>query len=879
MSSEENYLDKLLNNVLEPKPTEPMEEIHISDLEEKNDELRISDIEGIEQAISDIESEVMDMSDLEELALSDVELETLSIEENSGEGIVVSDLEASESEGIAVSDLEALEPEGIAVSDLEAVESEGIAVSDLEAVESEGIGISDLEALEPEGIAVSDLEAVESEEFKITDIAPEVMDINDTGESARSDIESDVMDMEIPEPEELILSDIMSEDLNKVESSTEMLAFAGDEVEAFDIEEQELSDDGVEILNIEEFIPEEQELSDDEVGALNIEETISKELELGDDEAEVINEEETILNELSLADNEIDTLNIEKDISGEQSLADDEVEALNIESVIPEEQEQADSGQTELDFISSDNNEASELDIPDIDKELSLEENEMPEEDELKLEDIDIPEMDTDMSLGESELDIDGLDEAIQSETELEMAGELNLDELDFGDMMSKDDNLDVDIPDLEMPDIPDSEDFDISMSDAAADFPELSDAAELLRENAKANESESSIGMEDNLEDVLNMLDDDAELAEINDMLKKSDNNEPIQDDMMDLLHQMADDEAASVNAGIKHVDDDDDGVPLPEIPQSVLNTEQTDKAAPVTVDDNGKKKGKKVSAKKSESGEEEETKKLGLLGKFFNLLTEDLVPEPTEEELAAEKEAKAAKKQEEKAKKEEEKLANDETKKAKSEEKEAAKKAKQELAAQKKKEKQAEKEKKAAAKRAKLEAEGPKKRIPPKKIAAGAAFGATVGGALIIATNILSTQGFLQSARKAYYDADYKTVYQLLYDMELDENSSEGQIKAKSEVILKMQRWHDSYQINMKIGREVEALDALLQGITTYDTVNADAEKYEVMEEVDAIKAQILEILQTNYNLDETAARVLISNEDALSYTIALNDVINGN
>ena len=243
------------------------------------------------------------------------------------------------------------------------------------------------------------------------------------------------------------------------------------------------------------------------------------------------------------------------------------------------------------------------------------------------------------------------------------------------------------------------------------------------------------------------------------------------------------------------------------------------------------------------------------------------------------AKKEAKAAKKQEQKAKKEEEKLANDETKKAKDEEKEAAKKAKQEAAAQKKKEKQAEKEKKAAAKRAKLEAEGPKKRIPPKKIAVGAVFGATVGGAVIIATNTLATQGFLQSARNAYIAEDYKTVYQLMYDMDLDENSSEGRIKAKSEILLKMQRRYDSYQTNMKMGREVEALDALLQGITTYDQVNADAEKYEVMEEVDAIKAEILEILQTNYHLDETGARELIRNEDALSYTIALNDVINGN
>lgn len=507
--------------------------------------------------------------------------------------------------------------------------------------------------------------------------------------------------------------------------------------------------------------------------------------------------------------------------------------------------------------------EASDIEIPDTEvldtevphteEKLSLEDMDMPESDnELKLEDIEMPEVSSDESFQESDLSIEGLDKAIQSETELQMAGELNIDELDFDNIGGGTDDLGAGLTDLELPD---------------------------------DSEGDASIGMDDNLEDVLNMLDNDAELAEINDMLKKSDNNEPIQDDMMDLLHQMADDEAASVNAGIKHVDDEDDGVPLPELPQSVLNAEQTDQAAPaaVTAEDDSKKKGKKVSVRKAKGGdgaaEGDEPKKPGVFGKFFNLLTEDLVPEPTEEELAAEKEAKAAKKQEQKAKKEEEKLANDETKKAKDEEKEAAKKAKQEAAAQKKKEKQAEKEKKAAAKRAKLEAEGPKKRIPPKKIAVGAVFGATVGGAVIIATNTLATQGFLQSARNAYIAEDYKTVYQLMYDMDLDENSSEGRIKAKSEILLKMQRRYDSYQTNMKMGREVEALDALLQGITTYDQVNADAEKYEVMEEVDAIKAEILEILQTNYHLDETGARELIRNEDALSYTIALNDVINGN
>ncbi|MCI8264889.1 MAG: hypothetical protein HFH78_00285 [Lachnospiraceae bacterium] len=680
--------------------------------------------------------------------------------------------------------------------------------------------ISEIEELDPEpDIQETNMREneLELEELEITNIGSEVQ------ESNPSELEDEELELPELEPELPVLEELELSDLEPETSEPELL-------------ERETENSASEMFELEE----ELEIPDLESENLesDLQELEAEELEISEIEPEV--------QETNVRENEL------------------ELEALHTE--IPEKD-------THLD-----------IEMPDTDKEWSLEDNKMPEDDELKLEDIELPELEDELPLEDSELDIDGLDEAIQSETELEMAGELNIDELDFGDKTAKADSFDVEIPDLEMPDIPDSEDFDLNIDDAAA-FPELSDAAELLRENAKANESEASIGMEDNLEDVLNMLDDDAELAEINDMLKKSDNNEPIQDDMMDLLHQMADDEAASVNAGINHVDDDDDGVPLPELPQSALKAEQAGKTATAddtTVDD-GKKKGRKASAKKSKGGKEaaesDEPKKPGFFGKFFHMLTEDLVPEPTEEELAAEKEAKAAKKQEEKAKKEEEKLANDETKKAKDEEKEAAKKAKQEAAAQKKKEKQAEKEKKAAAKRAKLEAEGPKKRIPPKKMAVGAVFGATVGGAVIIATNTLATQGFLQSARNAYIAEDYKSVYQLMYDMDFDETSSEGRIKAKSEVLLKMQRRYDSYQTNMKMGREVEALDALLQGITTYDTVNADAEKYEVMEEVDAIKAQILEILQTNYNLDETAARVLISNEDALSYTIALNDVINGN
>ncbi len=146
-------------------------------------------------------------------------------------------------------------------------------------------------------------------------------------------------------------------------------------------------------------------------------------------------------------------------------------------------------------------------------------------------------------------------------------------------------------------------------------------------------------------------------------------------------------------------------------------------------------------------------------------------------------------------------------------------------------------------------------------------------------MASNILSTQGFLQTARNAYYDGDYKTVYEATYGMDLDDSESDGLIKARSEVIFKVQRRYDSYQTNAKIGREVEALDALLCGLVAYDTVNADAEKYGVMAEIDAVKSEILSTLESKYGLDETQARGIINNQDALSYTIALKEVIAGN
>ncbi len=782
MSSEESYLDSLLNNILNPEVAEP-----------KKEQLQI-DTAAEDQVMQESELEKME-SVTENLQISDTDRISFDLSGNLADENVAESADTTETlilKNVTDSLEDTLFPEEETRTLEELLKSEEIP--------EEPLILEEIPEVSEEPLILEEIPEVSEES-----LIPEEM-------------------AEIPE-EPLILEEIpeVSEEPLILEEIPEVL---------------------------EEIAPFPEELSELDLAADSIDTEFA---ELMDTSKEVIVEEETPSTELPIME-EKNTLETQQpDIN---SFVTEEVVAMNGEESALIETGASDSG-----------------------GEFNLEDKEMPgPDDDFKLEDIEIPELSDLGVFQDSELNIDGLENAIQSETELEMAGELNIDELGLDNedltMPITDFNIsDFELADLEMQD---AELLSDSTKDLDIEIPDISDETN-PSDVIATNESDSSINMDDNLEDVLNMLDDDAELAEINDMLKKSDNNEPIQDDMMDLLNQMADDEAASVNAGLDHTDEDDGGVPLPTIPQSVLEEAKAEEK----IESDESKKAKKGSAKKKKKGNEAEdaeivsTKEPGKLAKFFNMLTEELVPEPTEEELAAEKEAKKTKKQEELTKKEEEKLAKQEEKQAKAEEKAAAKKAKQEEAAKKKQEKKAQKE----AKKAKQAANGVDKRIPPKKLAVVVAFGLSVGGAVIISTNVLSTQGFLQTARNAYYEGDYKTVYQATYGMNLDGTNSDNLIREKSKIIYKMQRKYDSYENNLKMGRELEALDALLQGLVVYDTVNADAQMYEVTAEIDEIKSTICSILETKYHLDETQARELLRNEDALAYTVALNNVITQN
>ncbi len=909
MSTEENYLDNLLRAVLEPKKTEPADTVESKPVAEEKaviEEVLVN--EPIQEEITEVVSE----NNMQQIEVSDplpevrvqVEQEILEPMKEEPDLENVLDLAVREPQEKAVEEQSietTLDLSNIEHSE-QTIEDVGTEVSldELESLEvtEEAPDLDKLELPETVEESVQILEEPEAEgnldEGRLPEMAEEFPETQE--EEITATLPEEPIQEQVLEESESAGEVVEEFNLDEVELPEEMTeAPVLEEVQLSEEPERELNLEGIDLSEISEP-KEELNLENTELPELSVEEPSLEEIELpeisepeeelnieGVDLPEILEPEE----ELNLENTELPELSIEEPSLEEMDLPEilEPEEELNIEGVelseISEPEEELNLEGIDLPEISEPEEELNleGIDLPEIsepEEEFNLENIEIPDvsieesgfaelespqipemieegafnQDVLELTntetgfgigDVEMPEIPDEEPQLQNELSIDGLDEAIQSETELELAGELNIDELE--------------------------------LEDGLPEIPDISDDLSFL---VNGNE-DGSIDTGDNLDDVLSMLDDDAELAEINDMLKKSDNNEPIQDDMMDLLNQMADDEAASVNAGIIHAGEDDGGIPLPEIPVSTIKADAHTEMADHK--DGDVKEDKKSAKKKKKDDAANETKGSGKLSKFFNFLTEELVPEPTEEELEAEKKAKEAKKQEDLTKKEQDKVAKDEEKKVKAEEKEAAKKAKAEIAAQKKKEKQAAKEAKIAKKKEKEASLPPRKRIPPKKIAAVSVFGVAVGSAVIVATNVLSTQGFLQSARKAYQDQDYKKVYQVTYDMNLDKADSDGIIQAKSEVILKLQIRYDSYQTNLKMGREIEALDALLQGIATYDTINEDAEKYDVLPEVDAIMSNIYDTLQDKYGLDETAARELMNTEDALTYTIALSDIVSGN
>lgn len=151
-----------------------------------------------------------------------------------------------------------------------------------------------------------------------------------------------------------------------------------------------------------------------------------------------------------------------------------------------------------------------------------------------------------------------------------------------------------------------------------------------------------------------------------------------------------------------------------------------------------------------------------------------------------------------------------------------------------------------------------------------------ASVLAVIMLFVNLGGDFATRREAKKAYYKEDYETCYQVLYGKKL--NESEQVMFAKSESILRINLRMREYEIFAEENSQVEALDVLIQTVYDYADLYAYAAKWNAGEEVSAVYAQMLGILQDKYNLTESDALEIAAEPDDVEYTKHVTAVAGG-
>ena len=448
---------------------------------------------------------------------------------------------------------------------------------------------------------------------------------------------------------------------------------------------------------------------------------------------------------------------------------------------------------------------------------------------------------------------------------------------------------------------------------------PEQQDAEGKLTENLMEDENKA-LEKDQSGEDVTGLLDQmagtDEDLSDINEMLKKVDNNESLDTsnaDMLALLEGIR--EAPS--EGTSATEEQDSMEDLTEDPRAKKKKEKrvkkekkekkprkklfgksktdpeesgegkasqksgeaadkvgfmTDEGAEVSLDD----ALDSIRDKDTEAGQE---KKPGLFARLWQFLTEEAEEIGDEVDKGAEnatgenaeiiKELDAEDSDKNKKKKKEKKKKNKKADKAAAEGTEGEEGENAEEASTKKKKKKEKKEKKEKEKRP------PEPKILTRRtMIVLVAFCATLIAAITFLSSFLPEYADKTEARRAFYAGDYQTVYEQLNNKKL--GSSDEIMYQRATEILSLQHKLDSYQNRMVLGEDMDALDALFQGVDLYLEF-AGSDTSGALNELTEIYQQICTILQNDYGVSAEEA-VEINGYDNETYTRKLDSLLHG-
>lgn len=219
------------------------------------------------------------------------------------------------------------------------------------------------------------------------------------------------------------------------------------------------------------------------------------------------------------------------------------------------------------------------------------------------------------------------------------------------------------------------------------------------------------------------------------------------------------------------------------------------------------------------------------------------------------------------------------DAKKKVKPEKKKKEKKEKEPKEKKAKKEKPPKKEKPAKEKKEKKEKiPGPPEKkgrpIPPKRIVAMVALGATILIMNVLYSNIVPDMLDKKNAVQAYAQGNYEETFYLLQGKKL--NAAEESTYNKALLVLQLERQIESYHNYIKLDMPLEALNALVKGVDKYQKSLEDAQENAVLVQTEEVYQQLLDLLQSEYQLTEEDVNEILAQKDDVYYTIKLKEAL---
>lgn len=267
---------------------------------------------------------------------------------------------------------------------------------------------------------------------------------------------------------------------------------------------------------------------------------------------------------------------------------------------------------------------------------------------------------------------------------------------------------------------------------------------------------------------------------------------------------------------------------------------------------------------ASEDDTSDGKKKKKKGLFSKILDLLTEE-----EEEPEAAALENSNLVSDENKAILEELDAEEDGKKGKKGKKKD--KKAKKEKAPKEKKPKKPKKEKKPKEK----EEADPRKKIPKQFIVMTFALALSCLAILMLVVLLIPKMNNLSNARKSFYAKDYKDTFVSMYGKKLSD--SDKLLYERAKILVLLDRKYESYETYKAMGMRMQALDALLKGVSKYMQLKPDAEIYDISNELDIIYAKIKNELMNEFGVSEDEALDIIT-YSPLDYTLKLQSILDG-